>query len=173
MWVIGIKMVLSFMTKEIVTKALIELGKRLGFRVGTEIQASNSAWVDVVWFDERFDFGPAKGELWSRVKTWQQPVLPAVGFEIEASAGAKPLKGSVANLEDLGALMSVIVLSDENVERLRKRSNIWSNKSINKIWRELRRRAIQWVYETRPTIRIVVMTEPEIKEWAKSKGLSV
>ena len=173
MWVIGIKMVLSFMTKEIVTKALIELGKRLDFRVGTEIQASNSAWVDVVWFDERFDFGPAKGELWSRVKTWQQPVLPAVGFEIEASAGAKPLKGSVANLEDLGALMSVIVLSDENVERLRKRSNIWSNKPINKIWKELRRRAIQWVYETRPTIRIVVMTEPEIKEWAKSKGLSV
>ena len=82
------------MTKGTVLKVLVDLGRLLGFYVGTEIQASDSAWVDVVWFDNRFDFGPLKGDVWSRVKTWRQPVLPVVGFEIEASASAKPLKGS-------------------------------------------------------------------------------
>lgn len=72
------------MTKEATTENLVKLGKKLGFQVGTEIQASDSAWVDVVWFDDKFDFGPMKGEKWSRVKTWLQPVLPVVGFEIEA-----------------------------------------------------------------------------------------
>jgi hypothetical protein len=129
--------------------------------------------VDVVWFDNRFDFEPLKGDVWSRVKTWRQPVLPVVGFEIEASVVAKPLKGSVANLNDLGALMGVIVVSDENVERLKNRSNSWRNKSIDEVWRELLRRIIQWVYEARPLVRVVVMTEPEIREWARSKGLNV
>jgi hypothetical protein len=50
------------MTKESATNILVELGKRLGFHVGTEIQASDSAWVDVVWFDDRFDYGPMKGK---------------------------------------------------------------------------------------------------------------
>jgi len=70
--------------------------------------------VDVIWFDDRFDFDPRKGEKWSRVKTWRQPVLPVVGFEIEASAGAKKLKGSVANLNDLGPLIGVIVISEKH-----------------------------------------------------------
>jgi len=69
------------MTKETVTEILVDLGRGLGFKVGMEIQASSSAWVDVAWFDEKFDFGPLKGESWSRVKTWRQPVLPVVGFE--------------------------------------------------------------------------------------------
>jgi len=161
------------MTKETVTEILVDLGRRLGFEVGLEIQASSSAWVDVVWFDEKFDFGPLKGESWSRVKTWRQPVLPVVGFEIEASAGTKTLKGSVANLNDLGALMSIIIISDENVEKLRKRSSLWRRKSVNVIWEEWRRRVIQWIYEARPLVRIVVMTEPEVREWAKSKGLDI
>ena len=59
------------MTKENVTKILVELGTKLGFRVGTEVQASDSAWVDVVWFDAKFDLGPKKDEKWSRVKTWR------------------------------------------------------------------------------------------------------
>jgi hypothetical protein len=36
------------MTKESVTDILVELGEKLGFYVGTEIQASDPAWVDVV-----------------------------------------------------------------------------------------------------------------------------
>jgi hypothetical protein len=64
------------MTKESATNILVELGKRLGFHVGTEIQASDSVWVDVVWFDDRFDYGPMNGEWWSRVKTWRQPAKP-------------------------------------------------------------------------------------------------
>ena len=151
------------MTKEDVTEILIELGRKLEFRVGTEIQASDSAWVDVVWFDSRVDFGPEKGERWSRVKTWRQPVLPIVGFEIEASAVAKRLKGSVANLNDLGALMGVIVISEENINEMRKRAELWRRKSTDEVWKELIRRVIQWVYEARPIVRIVVMTEPEIR----------
>ena len=83
------------------------------------------------------------------------------------------MKGSVANLNDLGALMSIIIISDENIEKLRKRSSIWRRKSVNAIWKEWRRRVIQWIYEARPLVRIVVMTEPEVREWAKSKGLDI
>lgn len=160
------------MTKESITDILVELGRRLGFRVGTEIQASDSAWVDVVWFDERFDFGPRKEEKWSKVKTWRQPVLPVVGFEIEASAGAKPLKGSIANLNDLGAIMGVVVLSEENIAKMKRKGTRWSNETEESIWMELLKRTTKWVYEARPIIRVVVMTEPEVKEWAKNKGLT-
>jgi len=160
------------MTKESMTNLLVELGKKLGFRVGTEIQASDSAWVDVVWFDDKFDFGPKKGEKWSKVKTWRQPVLPVVGFEIEATAGAKPLKGSIANLNDLGALMNVIVISEENIAKMRKKGTKWINENEKSIWMELLRRTIKWVYEARPAVRIVVMTEPEVKEWARNKGFT-
>jgi hypothetical protein len=162
------------MTKESVTNLLVELGKKLGFRVGREIQASDSAWVDVVWFDERFDFGPKKEEeRWSKVKTWLQPVLPIAGFEIEASVGAKLLKGSIANLNDLGALMSVVVISEENLAKMRKKGRRWSNKRDESIWDELLRRTVTWIHEARPTVRVVVMTEPQVKEWARNKGLAL
>jgi len=160
------------MTKESVTNLLVELGKRLGFHVGTEIQASDSAWVDVVWFDDRFDYGPMKGERWSRVKTWRQPVLPIAGFEIEASIGAKPLKGSIANLNDLGAPMSVIVISEENLAKMRNKGTKWRNAKDEAIWNELTKRTVKWIYEARPIVRVVVMTEPEVVEWAKSKGIA-
>ena len=159
------------MTKRDTTEILIKMGKKLGFQVGTEIQASDSAWVDVVWFEGKFDFGPKKGEKWSRAKTWRQPVLPVVGFEIEASAGAKPLKGSVANLNDLGALMSVIVISEENIIKVRKRADLWSKKSDDEIWKFLLDRTTQWVYSARPFVRVVIMTEHEVRDWARSKGL--
>ena len=50
---------------------------------------------------------------------------------------------------------------------------MWRRKSVNAIWEEWRRRVIQWIYEARPLVRIVVMTEPEVREWAKSKGLDI
>jgi hypothetical protein len=159
------------MTKRDTTEILVKMGKKLGYQVGTEIQASESAWVDVVWFEGKFDFGPKKGEKWSRVKTWRQPVLPVVGFEIEASAGAKPLKGSIANLNDLGALMSVIVISEENIEKKRRKADLWSKKSDDEIWKHLLDQTTQWVYSARPFGRVVIMTELEVREWAGNKGL--
>jgi len=36
---------------------LIALGKALDFEVLTEVEASESAWVDVVWFDKRLPVG--------------------------------------------------------------------------------------------------------------------
>jgi len=129
-------------TKEIVSNILVELGKKLGFCVGTEIQASASAWVDVVWFDDRFDYGPKKGEKWSDVKTWLKPVLPVACFEIEASPGAKPLMGSIANLNELGALMSVVVFSEVNLAKMKKKGPKWSNARDESVWEELRERTL-------------------------------
>ena len=146
---------------------VLALGKELGFEVGSEIEASESQWVDVVWFDNRFDYGPTKAEKWSRVKTRRQPVFPIVGFEIEASANAKPLKGSVANLNGLGPQMGVIVLTKENISKVKKRGEIHRQQSDSEIWDWLIRRTTQWVLEARPTVRIVVMTEDEVMEWAK------
>ena len=160
------------MTKEAVINILVELGKKLGFSVGTEIQVSDSAWVDVVWFDDRFDFGPKKGDKWSKVKTWRQPVIPIAGFEIEASAGAKLVKGSISNLNELGALMSVIVISEENLAKIRNKGTKWYNRSPRLIWAELVKRTVMWIHEARPIVRVVVMTEPEVTEWAREKGLN-
>jgi len=110
-----------------------------------------------------------------KLKTWRQPVIPLVGFEIEASANAKTVKGSVANLLNLGAMMSVIVLCKENVTAIRNRAAIHHEKPDKDIWKFLERRATQWVYaEARPAgIRIVIMTEPEVNSWARSKGVEV
>ena len=60
-------------------------------------------------------------------------MLPVVGFEIEALAGVKTLKGSVANLNDSGPLMSIIAISDENIDKkIRKeRSYGIRNLSVN------------------------------------------
>jgi hypothetical protein len=163
-------------TKEAVTETLLELGRKLGFKVSAEVNASESAWVDVVWFDSKFDFGPTEqDDRWVKLKTWRQPVIPLVGFEIEASANAKTVKGSVANLLNLGAMMSVIVLCKENVTAIRNRAAIHREKPDKDIWKFLERRATQWVYaEARPTgIRIVIMTEPEVNSWARSKGVEV
>ena len=57
---------------------------------------SESAWVDVVWFDNRIpliSLGVAKPKM--RV----HPALPVVAFEIELKTGlnAKHIKGSVSN----------------------------------------------------------------------------
>ena len=70
------------------------------------------------------------------------------------------------NLNNLGVLMSII-------EKLRKRSSLWRKKSVNAIREEWCRRVIQRVYKARSLVRIVVMTEPEVREWAKSKGLDI
>jgi len=63
----------------------------------------------------------------------------------------------------------VIVISEENIDKTRKRADLWSGRPSSEIWRELIRRAIQWIHEARPIVRIVVMTEPEIKQWWEEK----
>ena len=108
------------------------------------------------------------------MKTWRHPVVPTVGFEIEASASSKPLKGSVTSLVNLGATMGIVVLCEENVTKIRSRAKGNQDKSDEEIWRFLLERATQWVYaEARPSTRIVVLTEPEVKKWARSKGVEV
>ncbi len=153
------------------TNILIELGRHLGFEVGSEIEAGESAWVDVVWFDKRFDYGPTKREKWSRVKARRQPVLPVAAFEIEGSAGSKPLKGSIANFNELGAALNVIVLTEENIPKLKKRGH--QQEPDSKTWEWLVGRANQWIYESRPASRVVVMKESEVKDWAKVAGLTL
>jgi hypothetical protein len=100
----------------------------------------------------------------SRVKTWRQLVLQIAGFDIEASIGAKPLKGSIANLNDLGALMSVIVISEENLAKMRNKGVTWRSAKNEIIWNELIKRTVKWIYEARPIVHVVVMTEPEVVE---------
>lgn len=82
------------------------------------------------------------------------------------------MKGSIANLNDLGAIMGVVVLSEENIAKMKRKGTRWSNETEESIWMELLKRTTKWVYEARPIIRVVVMTEPEVKEWAKNKGLT-
>ena len=47
-----------------VKQLVINLGKKLDFDVETEVPASESAWVDVVWYDKSI-----KNEI-SRFKIW-------------------------------------------------------------------------------------------------------
>jgi hypothetical protein len=82
------------------------------------------------------------------------------------------LKGSIANLNDLGAPMSVIVISEENLAKMRNKGTKWRNAKDEAIWNELIKRTVKWIYEARPIVRVVVMTEPEVVEWAKSKGIA-
>ena len=57
-----------------------EMGRVLGYDVAVEVEASESAWVDVVWFDKRFSFesvGMKKGKMRF------SPVIPIAAFEID------------------------------------------------------------------------------------------
>ncbi len=156
------------------TEALLQLGTKLGFVVGKEIQSADTVWTDVVWFDPRFDYGPKKGSgTLSSVHGWEHPVVPIAGFEIEASAQAKPVKGSVINLATLGAALNIIVLTEENLPRVRKMSETRKDATNEQIWKITKKRVLGWVSEVKVNTRIVVMTEPEVKSWALSKGIAV
>jgi hypothetical protein len=97
---------------------LIEVGNALGFDVRPEVQASDSAFVDLVWFDKRLPIPTGKKNFHMRYA----PVLPVVGFEIELHTGlnAKHVKGSVSNLSNLGAQLGVIVIGEGNLTALHK-----------------------------------------------------
>ena len=74
---------------------IAHLGRALGFEVATEVQAPESAWVDVVWFDKRISFERLGIR---KPKMRFHPVLPVVAFEVEVKTGlnAKHIKGAAS-----------------------------------------------------------------------------
>jgi hypothetical protein len=155
------------------TEIVVELGKALGFQVATEVAASSSAYVDVVWFDERIQFSSLDIQ---KPTPQRHPVLPIVGFEIElhTASNAKHVKGSVTNLDNLGASMGIILLGRGNLDDLRKRSSSHKGKSETQLWKLLVQKVSTWVYaESQRRTRIVIMTEEELVEWARNDRVYV
>ena len=150
---------------------LLALGSKLGFQVFTEVEASEAAWVDVVWFDTRFSNAclPSK-----KPRLRRAPVLPIVAFEVENKTGldAKHIKGSVSNLNNCGAQLGVIVIGDESVKILGNQP-AHKNKKPRELEAELLKRAYRWIHaEAQPKGRIALMSERELMEWAEREGIS-
>jgi len=95
---------------------IVKLDAHLGYEVATEVQASEAAWVDVVWFDKRIPFKDLD-VIKPRIR--YHPVLPIFGFEVELKTGlnAKHIKGSISNLNTLCAQVGVIVIGSGNISR--------------------------------------------------------
>lgn len=150
-------------TKSNLKQTLIGLGTSLGFDVLTEVEASESAWVDVVWFDKRLPVGKKKPRM------RYAPVLPVAAFEVELKTGlnAKHVKGSVSNLNNLGALLGVLVIGKETLDLLRKQP-AHESKTDEQLEQTLRDRVYRSVYaEAQPRTRVIMMFEREVAEWAK------
>ncbi len=150
--------------KSTLIQQLVDLGKLCEFEVLTEVEASESAWVDVVWFDKRL---PVQALRTAKPKMRYAPVLPVVAFEVEVHTGlnAKHVKGSVSNLNNLGAQLGVIVIGKENLLELQKRHIGKNEKEVDKI---LRDRIYRWIYaEAQPHGRIIVMFEEDAVNWIR------
>lgn len=150
---------------------LIELGKKLGFDVFTEVEASEAAWIDVVWCDPRFSKAVPSAK---KPRLRRAPVLPIVAFEVENKTGlnAKHVKGSVSNLNNSGAQMGVIVIGEESFALLSKQP-AHAGKKRAVLESELIERAYRWVHaEAQPKGRIVLMSERELFEWAAREGIA-
>lgn len=151
-------------SKETLTELLKKIGSDLNFHVKREVEASESAFVDLVWFDNRFPI-PAK-----KFRMRYALVLPVVGFEIELHTGlnAKHVKGSVSNLSNLGAQLGVIVIGKANLDAL-EGSPAWKGKDKKLVRKSLCDRVYRWIYaEAQPRVRIIVMFEDEVRQWANS-----
>jgi hypothetical protein len=149
------------------------IGGHLGFEVATEVEASESAWVDVVWFDSRISFR-ALGI--KKPKMRFAPVLPVIGFEIELRTGlnAKHIKGSVANLDTLSAQAGVIVLGSGNIALARAKTRSLAALTEQEVQTQLVQRAYRWIYaEAQPKTRIAIMTEEQIQAWAVALGIPI
>jgi len=146
---------------------LSQIGSKLEFGVRAEVQASESAYVDLVWFDKRLPLPIEKKSFNMRY----EPFLPVVGFEIELHTGlnAKHVKGSVSNLSNLGAQLGVIVIGKDNLTQLAKTR---PKETEPQLKQTLRDRVYRWVYaEAQPEVRIVVMFEDEVLAWGKRVGI--
>jgi hypothetical protein len=153
------------LTRQELTDLLKTLGSVLDFDVRTEVEASESAWVDIVWFDKRLP--PGKKSFKMRFA----PVLPVVAFEVEWGTGlnAKHVKGSVSNLNNLGAQLGVIVIARHNLASLQK-SPPHMEATEEDLEKVLRDRVYRWVYaEAQAKGRVIVMFEREVVTWAATK----
>ena len=152
-------------------KLLIELGGKLGFEARLEVPAADAAWVDVVWFDQRLS--PAT--FGAKTATMRNaPVLPVVAFEIEIATGGNPkhVKGSVSNLNNLGAQLSVVVIGNASVAQLKKRTKAFAAVPEDKVRQILLDRVHRWVFaEAHPVGRCVIMSEEEVVSWAARHGV--
>jgi hypothetical protein len=145
---------------------LQQIGTELGFAVRTEVQASDSAFVDLVWFDKRLPIPSHKRSFNMRYA----PVIPVVGFEIErhTALNAKHVKGSVSNLNNLAAQLGVIVVGSGNLLTLNAQP-AHRQESADEGKQLLRDRVYRWVYaEAQPEGRVIVMFEDEIVNWFTS-----
>ena len=152
---------------------IVQIGHRLEFEVALEVEASGSAYVDVVWFDRRFAFEPLSIKKTPKIR--RHPVLPVAGFEVERKTAldTKHVKGSVSNLENLGALMGVLVIGKDNLSNLAKQK-AHAGKANKQLEEILMDRVYRWVYtESQTRNRIVVMWEREVTEWAKRLGVNI
>jgi hypothetical protein len=147
-----------------IAQILKELGTHLGFIVKQEVEASESAFVDLVWFDNRFPIPP------KHFRMRYAFVLPVIAFEIERNTArnAKHVKGSVSNLTNLGAQLGVIVIGEPNLAALQD-SPAFKGKKRSVVRKSLCDRVYRWVYaEAQPKTRIVVMFEDQLRAWAIS-----
>jgi hypothetical protein len=154
-----------------VIDAIGRLGTKLGFEVSSEVGASAGAWVDMVWFDQRLS-PSIFGVKTSTIR--QAPLLPVVGFEIELATGgsAKHVKGSVSNLNNLGAQLSVVVIGNASVAGLKKKTKNFASMSDREVETILMDRVYSWVFaEARSTGRLVIMSEREVFAWAQRNGV--
>ena len=155
------------LTNRALTDLLVKLGSKLDFDVKTEVEASDSAFVDVVWFDKRLPVGKKSSNL------RYAPVLPVIGFEIEytTALNAKHVKGSVSNLSNLSAQLSIIVIAQHNLDTLKSQPT-HRDDPREKIKMILRDRVYRWVYaEAQARGRIIVMFEQEVTKWAGTKDV--
>ena len=115
------------------------------------------------------------GPAW-RVYEFLADGRPRMRHEIEGATGLSSTH--VSNILKLLWKRGLVLRSkelicfDKVVEKPRV-GKTWSRfmetKPSSEIWKELVRRAIQWVHEARSIVRIVVMTEPEIRQWWEEK----
>lgn len=151
------------MDKNSLVDFLLKAGDALGFDVRKEVQASESAWVDLVWFDKKLLIPAGKKSFNMR----RAPVLPVVGFEVEFHTGlnAKHVKGSVSNLSNLNAQLGIIVIGQPNLDCMKQKPP-YKDKDDEKVKETLRDRVYGWVYaEAQPKSRIIVMFEDEVLRW--------
>lgn len=152
---------------------IADIGVKLGFHSEIESQASESAWVDVVWFDPRLS--PHSLGL-KQPNLRRTPALPVAGFEVEkrTALNAKHIKGSVSNLNNLGAQLGAIVVGGANLEALRRSAKVHSLRTLEELEAILLDRVYRWAYaESNPTTRIVVLSERQVVAWASSLGVPI
>jgi hypothetical protein len=125
----------------------------------------------VVWFDQRL----SPSNFGAKTLTIRQaPVLPIIGFEVELATGgsAKHVKGSVSNLTNLGAQLSVVLIGNASVAGLKKRTKSFSAMSDNHVEKILMDRIYRWVFaESHSAGRLVIMSEREVCAWAQRHGV--